>query len=115
MRAAAVEHGKTVDARQCVMRAGAAVEHLPEARRIARILAYQQRRELLIHYHRQPGIVGGAGDGGLALAPDGEAGIGVDAHDGGIEGVERAVVAGVPALGRDRHMHPEAADCGDLH
>ena len=97
------------------MGAAAAVERLPQPGDVARVLADEERRELLVDHAGQRLVLRHAADLRLGLAPAGQAAFGVDAHQRPVERQGAAEIAGVLPLRRDRDVHPERLDRFDLH
>ena len=91
------------------------VHHIPKAGDVARILADQRRPQLVPDAGHQ-GLVGSGGaHGRLGLPEAGDPRIGLDPHQGRIEGARAAEVAGVLPILRDRHVQPVGRDSRDPH
>jgi hypothetical protein len=91
------------------------VHALPEGADLARVLALEQRRELLLDDRDQRGAVPGAPHRRLRLAVADEPVLGAHRDEDAVEGRDAAEVGGVPALLGERAVQPDRLDAADLH
>src|SRR3546814_5349942 len=71
------------------------------------VLPDQQRRHLLLDAGDEGMVDAGTADGGLRLTPADEAALGLDPHQGGVEGERRAEIADMLLLRRSEEHTSE--------
>src|ERR1043166_3944713 len=83
--ATTTEHREDAAFPQRVVGARAGVEHLPQPRDVARVFAFQQRREFVVDHAGQRLVLPHAANLRLRFAPARQAAFGVDAYQGPVE------------------------------
>ena len=106
VEAAPPESREGPSTRQRKMRPRAVIHQLPQARRIAGVLADQRRPDIIIDQRHQRRVIAAAEHRGAALAMAVQAGFSFDPHQCGVERGDDPEIAGVLLGLGDRYVNP---------
>src|SRR5690606_39904462 len=96
-------------------RSGSVVEHFPDAVDSKRIFPAQNRGHFFVDQGHQACIVARTACRDLRLAPTGDASVGIDLNDRGVERFCTPEVTGVLSGLGNRYPNPRRGNVGDLH
>src|SRR4029077_5418268 len=98
--------GKRATLADRVVRAGAAVEQLPDAGDVARVASHEDGRELLADQRDQRRVVAEVTDGGFGFPEPHVPRVGLDLDETGVERVVPAEIADVRTIGGNLGREP---------